>query len=363
MKNDKRPNDYLLSGYYGCNNFGDDLTLECLMNHLSEKKGAVLTCNPAKTHVSSGIDIIHRFSMYEIHKLMRKTRVFLMGCGSIFQDTTSFRSFIYYYVVMRMAFFNRCKTMLYANGIGPITRKGNVRRMKYLLKRIDCITVRDKDSYDFLKEIGGGNNVYLAADDSFSYAIPEIQPITPPKAAEGKKICGLNLMISENASSEYLSALSDALSALAKKHNLYYYVLPFHYEQDYKMLKKLADMMPNTAKFIEDANTPNQIISYIAAADFQIFERLHGQILSTILGIPYLAINYDLKIAAFARQAGIEEYLLNIENLDKEHLIYAFEKIMEHQEHFCNQLKNYSKVAKERVCLNRENLLKLIEER
>ena len=358
----KRPYDYLLSGYYGCENFGDNLTLECMMHHLRGKKGGILTCDLSRTSVPQEVKKIHRFSMKEISRTMKETKVFLMGCGSLFQDATSFRSFFYYYVVFRMALRNRCKTMLYANGIGPITRKSNLLRLKYILKRADCVTVRDQKSYDFLMSIGCKDRVYLTADDSFSYPIEELKPIAPPKEAEGRRIVGFNLRIATDMNQNELKALAETLSALAEKHHLYYYFIPFHYEQDSKNLWRIAELIPKISKFIGDSASPSQLLPYIASAEIQIFERLHGQILSTILGVPYLPISYDPKITAFAHQVGMDPYLLDHQNLDHQSLIDAFEKVLKDREIIQEKLNNYTKTAREKVRLNRDNLLKLIEE-
>ena len=358
---DFRPYDYLISGYYGCENFGDDLTLECLMDHLKEKKGAVLTCNKKQTPLPEDVEMIHRFSMREINKRMKQTKVMLLGSGSILQDTTSFRSFFYYYVIMRMAIHNRCKTMLFANGIGPIIRKSNLLRLKKLLKHIDCITLRDEKSYKFLNHIGFYDNIYLTADDSFSISKENIDPQSPCTMAE-RKIVGVNLKIPHETPDAQISSLADGLFYLAQKHNLFYYLIPFHYEQDFKSLSRLSSMLPNTSYLINEMQKPKEIIRYIAAADYQIFERLHGQILSTIMGIPFLPISYDLKISSFAHQVGIETYLLEHQNLCKESLIANFEKIIEDQAIIKQKLINYSEKAKMNVNVNKEKLIQLIEE-
>ncbi len=359
---DFRPYDYMISGYYGCENFGDDLTLGCLMEHLEGKSGTVLTCNKAQTLLPKNVEMIHRFSMREINKRMKQTKVMLLGSGSILQDATSFRSFFYYYVIMRMAIHNRCKTMLFANGIGPIIRKSNLLRLKKLIKHIDCITLRDEDSSKFLNDLGLNNHIFLAADDSFSICKENIKAASHYDVEPSKKIVGVNLKIPHETPDTQISSLADGLFYLAQKYNLYYLFIPFHFEQDYPSLSRLSAMLPNTSLLIKEIQNPKEIMSYIASADYQIFERLHGQILSTILEIPFLPISYDLKISSFAHQVGIENYLLEHQNLCKETLVAAFEKIIEEQDIMQKKLISYNDKAKKMVKINKEKLIQLIEE-
>ena len=39
------------------------------------------------------------------------------------------------------------KVMLYSNGIGPLERKGNIKKTKKILDKVDLITLRDERSY------------------------------------------------------------------------------------------------------------------------------------------------------------------------------------------------------------------------
>lgn len=361
-KKNTRPNDYIISGYYGSGNFGDDLTLGCLLMHLKDKKGAVLSNNPERTYAPDNVEIIHRFSMKRINALMKETKVVLLGSGSILQDATSFRSFFYYYVIMRMAIHHKCKTMLYANGIGPIIRKQNLRRLKKLLQHIDCITVRDQDSYDFLAQLGCTKQVTLTADDSFSITREMIKPIIKDPKVFEKKLVGISFKIDPQTEEYRLDEIASALQKLADQHQLYYYMLPFHYEQDAKMLYALCEKLPNVSEFIDIAHKPEELVRYIAATDYQIFERLHGQILSTMLNIPFLPISYDLKISAFAQQVGLSDLQINHDDQSADLLIKKFEALLDRNEAIRDQLTRYTEQASQRVKINREKLLNLIEE-
>ena len=48
--------------------------------------------------------------------------------------------------------------MLYANGIGPVIKKGNRRRVRKVVERASVVTLRDENSARELKEMGVQTN-------------------------------------------------------------------------------------------------------------------------------------------------------------------------------------------------------------
>ena len=356
-----RPMDYMISGYYGKNNFGDDLTLHGLMNHLKDYKGSVLTCDTNNTEVPANVHLIHRFNLWKIRKVMKRTKVFLFGSGSILQDATSTRSIFYYYIIMKMALLYRCKTMLYANGIGPLFKESNRKNVARILKRIDLITLRDEDSVKLLKELQPKRDAFLTQDDAFSYDVRSIPAVSRPKRAQGKTIVGINFKF-KNEQDPKIKQIADALQILAQKHQLYYYLIPYHSLQDIRPLKALHNELKNCAELVAKANNPESVIAHAASCKYQIVERLHGQIISTMLAQPFLPIDYDPKTKAFAEQTGMTPYLIHHNALEKDRLIKNFEQIMEQKEEIALRLSAFSEEAKKDAALNREHLYQIIKD-
>ncbi len=359
--NDYRPLDYMISGYYGSDNFGDNLTLRCLMDHLKKQSGSVLSHNVENTYVPDHVKKLHRFNLPAIYKTMKKTKVFLLGSGSLLQDSTSNRSLFYYQFITRMAMRCNCKTLLYANGIGPITRPGNRRRTAALLNKIDFITVRDRESMNLLKELKVERPAVLTADDSFSLDYAEIVPFTPVEQAVGKTIVGVNFKLNENDPEALLQDIAEALTQLAKKHGFYYYLIPFHLSQDQPQLNALHRMMPEISYLVEPTAEPQRLMRYVAISQYQIFERLHGQIMATMLGTPFLPINYDPKNHSLMMQIGLGDYLLNHDKLSKERIIERFEKLLQNEADVRIRLADYTAEAQKSALLNQQYLHEMIQ--
>lgn len=356
-----RPMDYMISGYYGKNNFGDDLTLHGLMNHLKDYKGSVLTCDTKNTEVPANVHLIHRFNLWKIRKVMKRTKVFLFGSGSILQDATSTRSIFYYYIIMKMALRYHCKTMLYANGIGPLFKERNRKNVARILKKIDLITLRDEDSLKLLQELQPKRDAFITQDDAFSYDVQSISAITPPYQAREKTIVGINFKF-KNEQDPKIKQIADALQVLAQKHDLYYYLIPYHSLQDIQPLKSLHNELKDCSELASNAGDPESVIAHAAGCQFQIVERLHGQIISTMLGQPFLPIDYDPKTKAFAEQTGMKAYSIHHDDLAKDRIIQTFEHILDQQTSIRAQLEPFNKKAKKDAALNREHLYQIIKD-
>ncbi len=359
--NNSRPLDYMISGYYGSDNFGDNLTLRCLMEHLNGYSGTVLTHNVQNTQVPEQIHKLHRFDLWQIRKAMKKTKVFLLGSGSLLQDATSNRSLFYYQYVAKMAMRYHCKTLLYANGIGPISREQNKKRTAVLLNKLDFITVRDQESMDLLQELKVTTPAVLTADDSFSVDFSNLTPI-PTNAAGDKTIVGINFKLEPNCSEKTINEIVAALKELAERHHLYYYMIPFHLSQDQPQLKVLHEHLPQISSLIEPSAEPQVLMQYVAAGKFHVFERLHGQIMATMLQIPFLPINYDPKNQSLVSQIGMQDYLLHHAKLSKETIIHAFEQILKDQDQIRSNLAEYTASARKAAQLNHRYLQEMIDQ-
>ena len=356
-----RPLDYMISGYYGTDNFGDNLTLSILMDHLKACKGTFLTHSIKNTKAPSDVLKVHRFHLWTIRKLMKKTKVFLLGSGSILQDATSNRSIFYYHFILRMALRYHCRVMLYANGVGPISNSFNRKRTTKLLNQIDLITARDQESIRLLKDLSIHCPTVLTADDVFSLSFDQLKPPKPVKQAEGKTIVGVNFKL-ETKETKCISEIAAALAALSERYGLFYYLIPFHQEQDTPALKTLHQKLPDISFLVEGTTDPKKLIGYMQLGKFQIFERFHGQVIAAILGTPFLPINYDPKNYSLASNMGMEDYLINHTDITCETIQNAFEHLWQNQDQIRRNMAQYAANAQTIAKKNCEYLLNMIEE-
>ena len=148
----------VISGYYGYHNLGDDAILLSIRRRLARLSGDVelvaLSNSPESTLAEYGVNAVKRFSVGQVRRAIRQADLLISGGGSLLQDRTSTRSILYYLFVIRTALHYNKPVMLYANGIGPVTKPTNRRRVRDVVSRADAITLRDGDSLAELQAMG-----------------------------------------------------------------------------------------------------------------------------------------------------------------------------------------------------------------
>lgn len=95
-----KPIKILISGYYGFDNFGDDVILHIIVSDIKKNvknvKIVVISNDPEKIKKNYNVDSIHKFDFKSIYSCIKVSDIFISGGGSILQDVTSFKSLIYY---------------------------------------------------------------------------------------------------------------------------------------------------------------------------------------------------------------------------------------------------------------------------
>ena len=330
--NDLRENDIMISGYYGTGNFGDDITLDAIIRNISQqyplKSITVLGHTNQSIYDDSRIHTLHRFDLWHILPLMKRTKLFLLGGGSLLQDKTSNRSIFYYLFMLHHAHKFGCKTMVYSNGIGPIYKKAHKRQLAKLLPKVDRITIRDKASYEYLQSIGVTNAI-LTADEAYNYP-PNAKDLSlSTDLPEGKKVLLVNLRTTAAHTNETYKCIASAINTVAKKYELYPMLLPAQYEQDKAPLKTVSAQLKCPHHLFDKPLNNAQIITLIQNCDYMLAERLHPIIFAAIMKKPFTCIVYDPKIQAVAEQFGMLNFSVRAEDIQTKELADKLGKMIE----------------------------------
>ncbi len=350
---DTHPYDVMLCGYYGRHNLGDDMSLRALSHNLGTvcgvKRTVILTTDAKATPKTDGTLCVHRFNIIKILKLMKKTRLFILGSGSILQDSTSSRSMFYYLYILSRA-LKRCpRTMLYSNGVGPISREYHKKRTVTLLNRVQKIMVRDSQSLDYLRAIGVTNeNIALAADETFTLDSTALGGTYPLERT--KKYLGINLRFL-NMSDEFLSEFAGFVDTVSKKYSLTPLLVPVHYEQDIPALKRLSVRLGTEHIFITQKLSHEKTLSIISQCDVSVLERLHAIIFSGIFGVPFMAVDYDPKVLSLCRELSIDNYALSLKSFSADAAIKCFDDLMQNKDSVCDIIKE-NVAAKRKMAKN-----------
>lgn len=352
-----RPVDFMLCGYYGRHNLGDDMALKAFADNMVSRCNAdnivLLSADPKNTGNKHINTVIHRFDLFRIYRKMKKTNVFVLGGGSILQDATSSRSMFYYTHMANKAKHFGCKLMLYSNGVGPILKKKNIARAVQVLNKADVITVRDRRSLVFINSIGVTNKaILLTADETFTL---DKNGITEPynDLKDGKYIC-INLR-NANATNNFLNDFSVFLDNISEQYGYTPVLLPIHFSKDINALRRLSQLLKCKNILIDKDLPHKQTLGILSKCDLSVTERLHAVIFSCIYNKPFLAINYDPKVSSFCIEIGMEDYIISLNSFDIEKATLQFKKLFENRQQLKQQLNE--KIIKKQELANKNACL------
>lgn len=294
----------VISGYYGFGNTGDEAVLSGICATLTEvgvdAEITVISANPARTvREHPGTKAVGRKALLCQLRAMAGADLFISGGGSLFQDATSARSPYYYLGVLRLAQMLRRRTMIYAQGIGPLLRPAIRSALAKAFNRTDLITVRDEGSGALLQEIGVTREVHTCADPSFLVE-PDLKAadaIIDRAGLSGKNIIGVSLR-PWPATREWIDEAARGIAEICDSLGAAAAFIPMQESED--------SPIGDGSIVLRHDGDPRVAKGLIARCDLVVGMRLHSLIFAAGAGVPCVPIVYDPKVSSFASEAGLE---------------------------------------------------------
>lgn len=329
---EKQKFSIVISGYYGFNNAGDEAILlsmlKSMRDFLPKAESVVLSGNPRNTEVAYDVKSVHRFDLFGIIRAIKHCDIFVSGGGSLLQDVTSKRSLFYYLGLIFLAKILNKPVMLYAQGVGPINNSFMRWLTGKVLAKVNFITVRDKESYEFLQSLGlSPEKMCVTADVVFMLPQPTLSDGKILMSRSGlnsnTEVVGVAVRSWEN--DKYLGALVDALDVLADQGNQIY-IIPFQYPTDVAVAKKLQKALRHPSKILDRVCSTEEMLSVIGNLSLLIGMRLHSLIFASVMKIPFVALEYDPKVESYVKNLGVSS-AGNIKELTTVKILQAVEGV------------------------------------
>ncbi len=367
--NSTRNIDVMISGYYGFHNSGDDSILGAIVKDLRENcpniNIIVMSKSPRETAQLYNVSAVDRFDFVAIWKLLKNTKLLISGGGSLIQDVTSSMSLYYYLSVIAMAKLRGAKVMLYANGIGPLTKKYNLGFVKKTLKSVDYITLRDKASYKSLKHIlPDMDKAKITADPVFTAesesgeTIDEI--IKRAGIDEGKKFFVITVRDWDTMDEDADQKLAQFGDYMYQTHGIMPFVIPMQKNIDKGISEDVEVFLTVPHGVCRNGYSPEVMMGVIERAEFVVGMRLHTLIYAAKMGVPSIALDYDPKVAAVMESVGLK-YSMKVEKVDVDKLCAFADDIIENREKLCKDLEQKSTHFKELAKENTEAAIQLLK--
>lgn len=293
---------FLLSGYYGFGNLGDEALLTVIVSQLKQRypyaQIDVLSAQPDNTAHELRVEATPRWDTKAVRRAIDRADVLLSGGGGLLQNATSLRSLVYYAGIIRAAGRANRKAMIFAQSIGPLDFWGRA-VVKECCKGVNAATVRDKRSVRMLSPLlPAGAHVEQTADPVFLYDAPEedvdlsgegLGPNTDPLVIVSvRKATGMK---------DRLDVVARAVDRLAKAHEARVAFLPIGGTPDAEV-STLVIRKCKTAPVLLPECTLERAANIIRRAKAVVGMRLHALILAARYGVPFLAIPYDPKVVS-----------------------------------------------------------------
>lgn len=312
---------FVLSGYFGFKNFGDEAILSVLVKKLQEHNHRISIISSDPEYTKSKFKHIRSYKTFDFSNIIgaiAKSDYLISGGGSLLQDVTSIKSLIYYLLIIFIGLFFNKKVIIFAQGIGPINSKLGQILTKAILKHCSYVSVRDLKSFELLKQWGIESE--LLCDPIFSTNI---------ESTEKNNTVAIQLRDFKTMNEDFIDRLALKISKEFKDKNIEIYSFQDSIDLEIcKKLEKAINMLDSDIKTKIFSNlTDEEIISRISKSEYLIAMRFHAIIIALLAQTKTLAINYDIKVEKIASEFNLpiidlhKEFENQFEELKEEDLV------------------------------------------
>jgi len=333
---------YLISGYYGERNAGDEAILAGILQEIRRRDAdaefTVLSFDPEDTRRRHHVDALST-SLRDPAALtaaMRAAHLLISGGGSILHEAdfeAHGRSFLfrqgklrpvpYFLSVVLMARALGLPVMWYAQGLGPLHTRAARLLVGLAGSASQVVSWRDPESARLAAEVGVRAPVQTVVPDP-AYALePASKQVTAPVLeAAGLPPGSRYLAVCPRpwlGRTAYVRALVAAVAGVAAERGLAVVLVPFHGRLDAPLCAELADSPEFAGRaYVAPEADPAVLAGILGGAECAVAMRLHGGILSAAAGTPAAALDYDPKVASFAAQTGQRRWSLTLDVLESD---------------------------------------------
>ena len=308
----------LIVGYIGFENFGDEAILSVLIKNLLETRFnkediTVISNNPAGTQNNHNINAISRWNPFGILGALFNADAIIF-IGGLFQDKTSFQSFLYYFLFLLFARIFQKEIVFYGCGIGPFKRKLTQVLFNYGTSKAYILTVRDHFSTN-----------YTPFREHTQVSCDPVLVIEPDFNAQTKitsinwkhPILGVSMKYDKAVRPHHLKSISEKLARILNgMEDWQVLFIPCMPKEDLPVSYELHDLMLDKSThtdrtfLIENFSgfSVNEQAGILASCDVMLGMRYHSLLVPIANGKPVFGLITDPKIKSlldFSNQVGV----------------------------------------------------------
>ncbi|MFB5515769.1 polysaccharide pyruvyl transferase family protein [Enterococcus gallinarum] len=360
----------LLSAYLD-NNIGDDYMIELLANHFKQHQFYIFSTNSVLKESFKNVPNINfvNSNIYKANVNDFDGLIKIGGSMFIVNSIGHLKQRLQEIIFVKKFKLKRKFALVLGSNYGPFSSWFGKLLVKLELRTYDLLTVRDRESYQFLVNEKFDNNFYLF--DDIVYNLEESKICKQKNDFKGSRdILGISAYHSKKTDINFNQYFffAKTIDNYLQKENRFVYLFAFDSENENDLsachhIKHLSKY-PEKIAIIPYLGDREKFISEMEKCDIFIAIRFHAAILCDILKVPFVPVAYSNKMKNLMEDNYFRNFYeldelrenqdliskLNMDLENKENLFYQNEKKerdarghFEVVEHFLERQKNGTK--------------------
>jgi polysaccharide pyruvyl transferase CsaB len=360
-----------ISGSYGGMNLGDEAILEGILSELGTWLSADITVfsrNPSDTlarHKVARSIAPRSMTKTEVRAELEGMDLFILGGGGILYDQDAESYLREVFVAHELG----VPVVVYAISAGPLTRQATRDAVREALNDAALVTVRDREGYRLLEDVGVTREIHLTADPALLLE-PEELP-TEALTAEGvelhRKLVGFSVREPGPAApdidpDEYHVLLANAADFIVERYDADIVFVPME-KADVQHSHAVVAFMQNSerAEILRRRYSPRQILHLMGRFELAVGMRLHFLIFAALRGTAFAALPYASKVSGLLGHLDIESPPLGSIGIGQ--LIARIDRSWDRREEIRGKIRDRLPDLKNRARRTNELLRDVIRER
>lgn len=305
-----------ISGSYGGMNLGDEAILEGILSELGPSWSAnvtVLSRNPDDTlarHEVARAIAPRTKTKTEMRAELEGVDLLILGGGGILydQDAETYLREVF------LAHELGIPVVVYAISAGPLTSQAARDAVREGLNGAAAITVRDRQGYRLLEDVGVTREIHLTADPALLLEPEELplEALTAEGVEFDRHLVGFSVREPGPAApdidpEEYHALLANAADFIVERYDADVVFVPME-KADVQHSHGVVAHMQNSerAEILRRRYSPRQILHLMGRFELAVGMRLHFLIFAALRGTAFAALPYASKVTGLLEHLQIE---------------------------------------------------------
>lgn len=280
----------------------------------------------------------------------QNTDIFISAGGGFLSSYYTWQFRVQVYLV---ALILRKKIMIFAQSVGPFNSIISRFIMKKVLNKVDIITIREPNSFEYLSSFNLDKPYHITADIAFLLDVNELKP---------KKNGSVAICVKAHPDKHKLKKYQKNIIKISQyiiKHGSKIKIVS-QTPADDELCQYIVDKIGGKSEAILFGSDPRDIKGIYGMADFVIANRMHTIVFATETSTPFIAISYEPKFDGLMSQLEYPDELLLGDTFSFDELQESVEYIMKHLEKLRYKLNDKMPEIKKHAHMNVSHLLSIL---